>query len=250
MHRWLAGLSLALICLTLACGGDDSETAPVPTASAGGTTLTGLQAQLSAILIQPSEVPEGLEGSAPAFSTNADLAGPYPEVLQKLKDQGRLLGVDVQYIPTAQLDPDSPLKGGVQTSASAYAEATGASESFQETAEEARNNDWQANYPNIEDLQVTEIERPIGDESLWLRISGTECQSRLPTAGSPGEPEPTCPSPAVIVLDNVIFRTGRVRAYLQVVSLFEPAMSTEELLDTVEGWANAVWQRADALPAF
>ena len=109
------------------------------------------------------------------FSTNDQVAGPNQEALQTLIQQGRQLGVDVQFIPTQRLDPNTPLRGGIGSSASVYTNTVGASESFQQTAAAARANNWAANYPDFIDLHVIEVPQTIGDESVWLRIAGKDC---------------------------------------------------------------------------
>ena len=241
-----AGLGLFL--LVAACGGGGSSGSATPTASVGGVaTLSGLQGQLAAVVLQPGDVPAGLDGTSPTFSTNLDVAGSNQDALQKLVEQGRQLGVDVQYIPTERLDPNSPLRGGIQTSASVYTNTSGASQSFQDTAAQARANDWQANYPDMLDLQVTEVQRPIGDESIWLRLAGKDC---LPSP-MPAATAQACTGPQhEVIVDNVVFRVGRVRAYLQVSTLFPAETATADVYENeISQWAQSVVQHArDTFP--
>lgn len=235
---------LGLLLLVAACGGDDSSGSGTPTGTDNGgiATLSGLQGQLAAVLLQQAEVPDGLEGSAPDFSTNEDLAGPNQQELQRLVEQGRQLGADVQFIPTSRMDPNSPLRGGIGSSASVYTNTLGASESFQDTVAQARSNNWEANYPAILGVQVTEIQRPIGDESIWLRIAGKDCTP----APASGVSAPVCNGPQhEVIIDNVVFRVGRVRAYLQVSTLFPMDTATADIYqDEVSTWAEAVVQHA------
>jgi hypothetical protein len=238
---FLAFLVLPLV-FAFACGGGGGSdpTSSTPTESVGGiATLSGLQAQLASVVLQQSDVPEGLEGSAPAFSTDEDVAGPNTNQLQTLLQQGRQLGVDVQFIPTDRLDPSSPVRGGIQSSASVYTNTLGASMSFGATAVQARANDWQANYPDMQGLQVTEVQQKFGDESVWLRITGSQpCQAaETPLAGAP---TPTCNGQQLTILDNVIFRVGRVREFIQVSSLVPLASQTDAFEELVAQWAKTL----------
>jgi hypothetical protein len=247
MTRWLfLAVTALLFTLAVACGGGGSDaSSTTPTASVGGiATLSGLQAQLAAVVLQQSDVPNGLEGAAPSFSTNEDVAGQNTSQLQTLVQEGRQLGVDVQFIPTDRLDPSSPVRGGIQSSASVYTNTLGASTSFQATAVQARANNWQANYPDMQGLQVTEVQQKFGDESIWLRITGAEgCTAAASPV--PGVPTTTCSSgQQLVILDNVIFRVGRVREFLQVSSLVPLASQTSVFEDQVAQWAQTLAQYA------
>jgi hypothetical protein len=167
--------------------------------------------------------------------------------LQQLIDVGRLLSVDLQYIPTDRLDPASPIRGGLQTTASAYTTEEGASQTYRETEAQARANDWAANYPDIPDILVEDVEQPIGDESLWLRISGTaECTFiSTPTADASGK-TPACEETKRLIIDNVIFRVGRVRGYLQVTTLFPSDAPTDSYVPEIKAWTDLVTERARA----
>jgi hypothetical protein len=246
MTRWLVGGVATVLLIVGACGGGSDGT-PTPTGSfAGLATLSGLQGQLASILLQQADVPDGLDGSAPSFSTDEDVAGDNAQAMATLLDEGRQLGVDTQFIPTDRLDPNSPLKGGVQSSASVYLTALGASRSFQDTAAQARANNWQAGYPDFQDLTVTEVNRPLGDESLWLRIAGKEqCQVESTTAATNGSvPAATCSGQQLVILDNVIFRVGRARAFLQVATIFPLGTPPDVFEDQIQTWAQTVAQRA------
>jgi hypothetical protein len=263
MRRLFAGGAFTIVMLASAClvvggtvlavailwpgGGDSSGSATPSTGPGGVATLSGLQGQLAAVVLQPGDVPDGLDGTSPTFSTNVDVAGSNQAALQKLVEQGRQLGVDVQFIPTERLDPNSPLRGGIQTSASVYTNTLGASQSFQDTAAQARANNWQANYPDILNMQVTEVQRPIGDEFIWLRLAGKDC---LPTP-SPGATAQACNGPQhQVIVDNLVFRVGRVRAYLQVSTLFPAETATADVYeDQISQWAQSVVQHArDTFP--
>jgi hypothetical protein len=239
----------ALLLMAAACGGGGDSTAttsstPVDTGSIA--TLSGLQAQLASVLLQQTDVPDGLEGSSPSFSTNLDVAGQNNDVMQTLIKEGRQLGVDVQFIPTDRLDPGSPLRGGVQTSASVYGDTTGASQSFQDTAAQARANNWAANYPDFQDIHVTEVQHTFGDESLWLRIDGKGQCSSTETPAPPASPSTLCSGQQLLIIDNVIMRVGRVRAFLQVSTLFPGSAATNSFEDQVQQWSETVAKHANA----
>lgn len=239
------------LAFVIACGGDDDDP-PADSASVSVTPPVSAEQQdlrdkLASILLRPSDLPPGLELSGPIFSTNEQVAGPNQDELQRLIELGRQLGVDSQYIPTDALDPAEPARGGVQSSASVYVAPAGASATFQETAGQARANDWAANYPNLDEVKAEELDKRIGDESLWLRISGLQGCTPLATntpAPDGAVPSATCEGVRRVVIDNVIFRVGRVRAYVQVSSLFPEAAEPDVYTGIVGAWADIVAQRA------
>jgi hypothetical protein len=242
----------ALLLMAASCGGgggggdSTATTSATPGDTGSIATLSGLQAQLASVLLQQADVPDGLEGSSPSFSTNLDVAGQNNDVMQTLIKEGRQLGVDVQFIPTDRLDPGSPLRGGVQTSASVYGDTPGASQSFQDTAAQARANNWAANYPDFQDIHVTEVQHTFGDESLWLRIDGKEQCSSTQTPAPPASPSTLCGEQQLVkILDNVIMRVGRVRAFLQVSTLFPGTAATNSFEDQVQQWAETVAKHAN-----
>lgn len=251
MNRYILAFAAALFALLAACGGGDSSSSQTPSGSTAVPTasLSPLQASLASVVLQASDLPSGLDAGSPDFSTNEDLAGPDQDMLAHLVELGRQLGVDVQFIPTDRLDPASPLRGGVQSTASVYTSETGASLSFQETKEQAKANDWEANYPGIPNLKVTEVAETIGDESYWLRITGTaECTFVVtPTPDQQGVvPTQSCADTKLLIIDNVIFRAGRVRGYLQISTLFPPQAPADTTYVTqVKALAEIVAQRAE-----
>lgn len=254
MIRWLAVLAVLPLFALSACGGGGSENSTTPSNTARATaTLSPLERGLTSILITSSDLPEGMEGASATFSTNDDIAHGDQTQLATLAAVGRQLGADVQFIPTDRLDPDSPLRGGLESSASVYTTDDGASQTFRDTAEQARQNDWEANYPSIANLEVHEMPQTFGDESVWLRISGTaQCSFvETPTPGPGGVvPTPTCEDTKLVVLDNIIFREGRVRGFLQVSTLFPPAAPTDIYASQVAAWVLAMVARAQtAFPA-
>lgn len=243
----------ALAALAVACGGDDDapgDTSGSPTIAPSGTVDPNQQAlrdQLASILLQANEVPPGLDVGAPIFATNEQAAGTNQEALQHMIETGRQLGADKTFLPTDRLSPAESVRGGVQSSASVYTGAAGAAQTFQETVDEARANDWAANYPDLEELRVDEIPQTIGDESLWLRISGLEqCEAAVTnTPGPDGTvPPATCEGKKRVILDNIIFRVGRVRALISVSSLVAQQAEPDILVPQFKGWADLVAGRA------
>jgi hypothetical protein len=184
-----------------------------------------------------------MEGGSPEFSTNEDLAGSDQNQLATLTALGRQLGANIQYIPTDRLDPSTPVRG-VQTSASVYTTPSSASQTFQDTAQQASTSDWKATYPEIPDLAATSLTQQIGDESLWIRLTGTAQCTFIDTPAPGSSPTPTCGDTKLLVVDNLIFRSGRVRGYIQVSSLFPPNTPHDAFVAQVASWAQLVVQRA------
>ena len=162
---------------------------------------------------------------------------------------GRLLGADLAYLPTTGLGEGVPGRGGIQNSASVYETAAGATETFATRAEAARTNNWAENYSDLADVRWNELDRPLGDESAWIRITGLEeCIVETPSPGpgapTPGGAPPTCAVAQQAIIDQVVIRSGRTFIYFQVTSAV-PAGSVEDIfIGQVEVWANAVIGRA------
>lgn len=233
------GLLLTLLAvLAAACSGGSSDSStPTPAAAAvcvaTGVTPTGLVAplgpetQLEVILLQDDEVP-ALQRSSLIFSTNEDLAesAPDPDAeLARLGEIGRILGAQADFIPTDAASSTS-IARGVQSSASLYTAADGASQSLQESVEETRLTDWDALYPELSSVRVEELTRTIGDESAWFRVRGSD------PAGMP------------VVDDQVVFRAGRARAFVRVFGQFPDEDAIEGFADEVEACAEIVVKRA------
>lgn len=233
-------LAALLMALGAACsGGDDgapTDTAgPGPVCVSSGLAPTGLvapldpQTELEAIVLRDEDVPD-LQRSSLTFSSNEDLADSAqdPEAeLAKLEQLGRQLGVDVAFLPDA--NTDSPVKGGIQSSVSIYQTADGASQSLQESIAEARQTDWEVRYPELTRVRDVEITRPIGDESAWFRITGRD------------------PAGLVVIDDQVVFRAGRTRAFVRVVSQFADETALDPFIGEVAACAGIVVERAQAV---
>jgi len=237
---------LAVIAAACGGGGDDDDAATGSPAPSGEPTLEDM---LASVLLLAGDVPAGLQGAGPNFSTNADIASG-EEDLNRINATGRLLGADIQYIPTDQLDDSSPLRGGIQSSASVYSSIEGASSTYQATRQVALDNDWAANYPDLENVTVTQIDRPVGDESLWLRVTGLEeCEYFATETPGPDETPLECPD-RLVILDNVVFRSERMRGYVLVNTVFTQDHDIETVyVDEVLAWTNLMAQRgAETFP--
>jgi len=245
-------LAGALLFLGGACaGGDDGNASPTqPGASTpAGHTLSPLEQKLASVVLQPNEVPTGMDAGAPDFTTNEELAGADQAELQRLMDLGRQLGVDVQFIPTGNLEEGSPLRG-LQSSARVYTSDSGARQTFQETASQSRAHDWAADYPELEDAQSAEMPQQVGDESLWIRITGQQGCTFIasPTPDPQGVvPTQECLDTMLLIVDEIIFRVGRTYNYLRVISLFPPlAPRDTTYVAPINSWTTLVTQRAAA----
>ena len=236
--------ALPLLVAFVGCGGDDDTPDPTRTTAVVDESLEG---QLSSILLSEADIPAGLQGSGLAFSTNADVAGPNQREFDRLTQLGRLLGVDLTFIPTESLPANEVVRGGIQNSASVYENEFGATSSFQETSIQARATDWTASYDNLTDIQVVEVPQTVGDESLWIRISGVQtCALETPAGESPTGPVETfaCPDGEVAIDDYVIFRAGRTRSLVKVLSSHPAGSSRDTYQDQIKAWADIVAQRA------
>lgn len=237
----IALLTLLLLPAAAACkGGDGGDDGP---SASGSAAPESLEEQLKSILLTDEEVPEGLEGADLAYSTNEQLAGPSEEELARLRRLGRQLGVDLTFVPVSDVAADSPARGGIQNSASVYVDNAGAASAFSVRSEAARTNDWPANYTDLTDVKVAQVDRVIGDETYWLRVTGLdECNPEEATPGT--SPAPTCPPARLAVIDHVLLRSGRTFIYLMTAS-DAPADSAPDIFAAqVEDWAAAVAGRA------
>src|SRR5262245_20251609 len=99
----LAMFAVGILFLLAACGGDDDS--PSGSTSAGpsaspASSLSPLFQKLASVLLQQSDLPVGLEGGAPQFTTNDDLANGDANQAATIAAAGRQIGADVQFIPT------------------------------------------------------------------------------------------------------------------------------------------------------
>jgi hypothetical protein len=205
-----------------ACGGNGS----------GGEIDSSLEEALRAMVLQPEDLPEGLERADESFTSNDDLisASADQEVTrERLERWGRLLGYEVTYQPSAAALGQSPVNG-MSVSSSLYANDEGASESFADAVQTSEETDWAANYPGLRDFQQDTVDvGGLADEIVWLRMSGFQ--------------PATSGSDALITDDLIFFRVSRERGFLRVLSSSTETEDRQYYQKTVEGWLQTLVQR-------
>jgi len=222
--RLLAGAALAVVLLAVAaaCGGGGKDEA-TPTPSTGATdipadtpadtsagtptaTPSAVEQQLNGMVLQLSDLPAGFSVAEESFSTNEDVAGAgqdAAEVMARLTEWGRILGHGVVFSSQASGEGGLLL---VDSTVSLYQDDSGAAASFADAVTTARATDWQATAGQATDVHVDEVQPlDVGDEILWLRISGT---------APIGDP----PSQQPFIQDVVLLRVGRVRGSVSTIS--------------------------------
>jgi len=236
-------LAALVVLAAVACsgGGGDSD-GPTPTA-APSFTICGtpdapldetanpqdIEAQLAAAVLREGDLPDDLQRSSLIFSTNEELSQGAPDEaaeLARLEELGRQLGVEVAFVPLDPGSASSPVRGGIQNSVSAYMAADGAGQSLQQGVAEARQNDWEALYGDLTEVSVEELPRDVGDESVWFRVIGRDQGDRL------------------VVDDQVVFRVGRARVFLRVISSFAERGPADQFAEEVDECAAIVVGRA------
>jgi hypothetical protein len=220
-------LSVVLATVAVACGGGGEEgdvspspgaTAALSTASSGtpGATPSAAEEQLKKMVLQASDVPAGFTLAQESTSTNEEVVtgSDDPEAdLAQLTEWGRILGHGATFSAEASAETGVLL---IDSTASLYETDSGAAASFADAVNTARTTDWPASWGQAKDVQVEELPPlDIGDEMLWLRISGTA------TIGQPATEQP-------FIQDMVLFRVGRGRGSIAVVSVAIDAAQTVE----------------------
>ncbi len=184
-------------------------------------------------MLRAEDLPAGLVRVDASTSTNEDVAAgeedPERE-LARLEGLGRVLGYEVSFVP----GPESPPERGMiaaTSAASLYLTPEGASESFADDAQKARDADWLITYPDLAEPEVREVERPgLADEAVWIRITGFQ-------GGEDG---------AMFIEDFVVLRRSRLRAFLRSVSLVEANAGPDALLQDISDLAGIQIRRIDA----
>lgn len=170
-----------------------------------GLDDTALRDMLTGMVLQPEDVPEGIQSLGGGFSTNEDTAGgvgggPSKE---QLDEWGRILGYSADYQRTEP--PTGANITAVNTAISVYSAADGAAESFDDRVSSAREVDWQVSYPDVEEFQTTELTPDIDVDGLyWIRISGYQ--------------QSTGNTRAFFTDDQILFRIGQAWGFLRAVS--------------------------------
>jgi hypothetical protein len=248
MRILVVSVAVCAMLALAACGGDDDGPEATETAAPGTSTAPGgdVEAKLASVLLQANEVPVGLQPSGLNFSDNSQVAGTQEE-LERLNTLGRLLGVDTTFVPSSDIPETEVVRGGIQNSASVYSNNAGASTTWQETRDSVRATDWQQQYPDLQEFKVAEVDRTVGDESIWLRITGIETCAVQTPAGSTATAAPTvtCSDRRKVVDDYVIFRAGRVRQLIKVLSAHSVDAPEDVFEDQVQAWAQIVINRSN-----
>lgn len=221
-------LALAAGLLAAGCGGNGGAGSPTAT-----PTPDPDRQLLEQLVLAKEDVPDGLQRVDATFSTNQDIANasanPEAEMAQ-LESWGRRLGIGVTYVPL----PDPPAGLTIQlvdSSTSLYRSPEGASASFSDAAQSAREQDWQAASPELKELKVKEIKQPeLADEILWLRISGF-----------PGEGKST-----LRVDDYVLIRQELTRGFIRVVWQFAANAGRDAFQEQA---ANLIRRQVDRVSA-
>ena len=230
-YALLITLSLPLA-LSLGCGGDD-DAPDSPTSTPTLDPLAALEAQLEAALLTLDEVPDGMQPAGLTFTSNEDAASnavdPRAELL-KLNQAGRLLAADQFFSPFGELPEDEPVKGGIQHTVVFYLTAEDAQKATEENIEEAMTADFAGAHAGETDVKVQVLPREAGDESIWFRVTGITNTGAL--------------NAALIVDDQIIFRSGRVAIFLRVLSSFPAGSADDVFADRVQQWADLAAQKA------
>jgi hypothetical protein len=233
----LVGIAaVPILILLAACDGSGGTHGPgTPTASGSPATngTPTLEDQIRLMVLQPEDVPTGLQVVNSAFSTNEDVAqagGDADAKLKQLEGWGRQLGFDVTFVPGPDAPSDLHFRG-INSATSIYRTAEGASESFADGVETLRAQDMEASYPDLTDIEVQEIEQPdLADEVVWLRVTGV-------TGDAEG---------SFLVNDFVVLRKGRVRSFLTTVALVDPTAGRDAFIPEVTDLAKAQIRNIDA----
>ena len=228
----LAAVAVAAA-LVAACGDSQDETSGTTTPTAMPTAAPSPEQQLlEQVVLRTEDLPPGLVQVDAGISTNEEVAAgeedPEQE-LARLESLGRLLGYEVNFVPGSESPPERRIFA-VTSTASLYRTPQGASGSFADDAQAAREADWPAAYPDLADIEVREVERPeLADEVYWIRITGLQ----------DGEDS------RMFIEDFVVLRRSRVRCFVRAVSLVEVAAGRDALLQDVADLAALQIQRID-----
>ncbi len=204
----LVGLLLALS----GCGGGGS--------SGGGD----VRDQLQGMVLSVEDLPQGYAGDEGEFSSNEDVALGDQEKLAKLQQQGRILGYDVSFSRGDVPETEAPFFG-VDSAVSLYETEEGASSSYGEAVEEARATDWETAL-GFGDTETEEVQRPIADETFWIRVTGVVAL---------GEDQ----TPVLVIDDQILIRQGRGRGFLRVSSALEGSADRSALTEEIAALAEA-----------
>lgn len=213
---WLAPLAvvvggiIAVVVVLLLVSGDDDPLEP--------------EEALPRMVLAPEDVGEPYLEDSTVTTTNEELALGDEDELAKLEDWGRILGYSVAIGRGSANEVEFPIFG-VESAAALFESADGASESFAEDVEEARDTDWGEVLGFGDDTETREIDRSFSDETFWLRVSAVVLLGEEQT-------------PVLVIDDQIVLREGDARGYLRVSSAFEGSDDREMLMDEVAALAE------------
>ena len=219
MRWWLLAAALAgALLVTAACNGG------------GDGPPKDTEELLRLIVLRLDDLPGGYIEEEGTFSSNEDVALGDEERLAELQAQGRLLGFSVDFARGDVSAEDAPFFG-VESSASLYESADGASDSFDLAVKEARETDWEAQL-GFGETQTQEVDRSLADATFWLRVTG------LAEIGEP-------PTSVLVIDDHILIRQGRARAFLRVSSAVEGSSDRDALIEEVAKLAELEARRME-----
>jgi hypothetical protein len=196
---------LVPLIVTKAGGGDD------------GNSADDLQEGLQMMVLQPGDIPEGLQSLGGSFADNEQASsglggGPSKE---QLDAWGRELGYQADYQATSP--SSASFVTALSSAVSLYETDQGAADSFTDRVARARAADWQASHSELSDFMQEELSRDLGaDDFFWLRLSGFQQTG----------PEET----RLVTDDQIIFRVGRAWGYHNVISTGASGINDRQLL--------------------
>lgn len=169
------------------------------------------------MVLQPNEIPPGLQPLGSEFSTNADTISGISSgaTLEQLEKWGRVLGYKNEFQTAAP--PSTTAVAALSTSVSLYKSGAGAADSLADREEKARSADWQQSHSDLEEFQQTEPARDVpADHVLWLRFTGF--QELRPGVRN------------LVIDDQIAFRVGNAWGFLGVVSTAAAGETDREVL--------------------
>jgi hypothetical protein len=192
------------------------------------------RAILERMTLTTADLGDDLPMIGTSVSTNTDVAGGLAgarEQLEKLREWGRRLGADVEFQRGPETPEENPVQG-LQNSMSLYLTPEGASASFADGVDGARELDWGEVYQGLYLFRFEELEHaPVDDESVWFRASGYQQDGRL------------------VIDDQAVFRTGPVRGFLRVLTVHPEDAPRDIFQDEVEMWVRLLSERVKAVIA-
>lgn len=188
-----------------------------------GSGAGGVEEQVSDMVLTLGDLPDGYVQDESQFSTNEELALGDQEKLAKLEEEGRILGYSVSFTRGDVSASEAPYFG-LQSWADLYETDDGASAGFAQVVEDDRAIDWEAQL-GFGETELEEIDRSIGGETVWIRVTGVV---------EVGEEQ----TPVLVIEDRIWIREGRGRGFLGVSSVREGSSDRSALIDEIAALAE------------